>query len=79
MSVILFVILYVWQNIEVTKIKITYMNVLKEERQLTNSNDRLRYEIEKMRRVDIIEKEAASLGMRELRVDDFVTIVTDDI
>ena len=55
------------------------MNVLKEERQLTNSNDRLRYEIEKMRRVDIIEKEAASLGMRELRVDDFVTIVTDDI
>ncbi|MBN2039895.1 MAG: hypothetical protein JW864_07640 [Spirochaetes bacterium] len=73
----MFVILYVYQNVEVTKIKIIYRNVLDEERQLVNSNDRLKYEIEKLRRVEVVDKQAAALGMRELTPDDFVTIETD--
>jgi len=79
LSVILFVILYVWQNVEITKIKIMYKNVLKEERELTNRNDRLRFEIEKLRKPEIIEKKAADLGMRDLDHDDFITIISDNI
>lgn len=78
LSLILFVILYVWQNVEVTKIKLMYRNVLKEERLLTNNNDRLRYEIEKLRRIDIVEEKAAALGMMELNYNDFIAIKIDE-
>lgn len=74
---ILFVIIYVWQNVEVMKIKIDYRKALKEERQLINMNDRLRYEIERYRRMELIEKYAAENGMNALSPYDFVTINMD--
>jgi hypothetical protein len=73
-SVIVLVILYVWQNVEVMKIKIDYRKALKEERHLINMNDRLKYEIERYKRMDLVEKYAAENGMRELTPYDFVTI-----
>ncbi|MFH0977542.1 MAG: hypothetical protein V1874_17320 [Spirochaetota bacterium] len=74
LSVVVFVILYVWQNVEVMKIKIDYRKALKEERQLINMNDRLKYEIERYKRMDMVERYAAENGMRELTPHDFVTI-----
>ena len=77
LSVIIFVILYVWQNVEVMKIKIDYRKALKEERQLINMNDRLKYEIERFKRLDLVEKYALENGMRQLTPYDFVTINMD--
>jgi hypothetical protein len=75
--IIIFFILYVWQNVEVMKIKIDYRKALNEERQLINKNDKLRYEIERYKRMDLVERYAAEKGMRELTPYDFVTINMD--
>ncbi len=56
------------------KIKIEYRKALNEERQLQNRNDKLKYEIERFRRIDLVEKFAVERGMRELTPYDFVTI-----
>ena len=77
LSFIIFIIFYVWQNVEVVKIKIDYRKALSEERKLINRNDKLRYEIERYRRMDLVEKYAAENGMRELTPNDFVTINMD--
>jgi hypothetical protein len=71
---ILFVVLYVWQNIEVMKMKMEYRRELRAERQLADQNDRLRCEIEKYRRMELIERYAASKGMREITPADFEVI-----
>jgi hypothetical protein len=71
---ILFVILYVWQNIGVMKIKMDYRKGIGIERELAKENDRLRYEIERYKITDLIERYAASRGMRELTPDDFEVI-----
>ena len=59
------------------KIKIDYRKALLEQRQLINKNDRLRYEIEKYKRMELVEKFAAENGMKELTPYDFVTINMD--
>jgi hypothetical protein len=59
------------------KIKIDYRKALSEERQLVNRNDRLKYEIERYKRMDLVEKYAVESGMRELTPYDFVTIDMD--
>lgn len=51
-----------------------YQKALIEERQLINKNDRLRYEIERYRRMELVERYAESIGMKELTHYDFVTI-----
>ena len=73
-SVIIFVILNVWQNVEVMKIKIEYSKALVEERKLVNKNDRLRYEIERYKRMELVERFAGSNGMKVLSHNDFITI-----
>jgi hypothetical protein len=56
------------------KIKIDHRKALNEERQLINKNDRLKYEIERYKRTDLVERYAVENGMRELTPYDFVTI-----
>jgi hypothetical protein len=73
-SVLVFLLLYVWQNVEIMKIKIDYRKTLEDERLLVKKNDRLRYEIAGLRRMEIVERKAVELGMRELTVNDFVAI-----
>jgi hypothetical protein len=72
---VIFVILYVWQNIEVMKIKMEYNQSLEEEKELIKRNDRLRYEIEKYKRMDLIEANAGRYGMRRITPRDFEIIV----
>jgi hypothetical protein len=71
------VIFHVWQNVEVMKIKLDYRKALSEETKLINKNDRIRYEIERYKRMELVEKYAAENGMRELTPYDFVTIYTE--
>jgi hypothetical protein len=67
----LLVILYVWQNIEVVKIGMANEALATKERLLVNDNDRLRYEIERYRRIDRIEEEARKEGFRPILPGDF--------
>ncbi len=73
-GVILFVLLYVWQNIEVMKMKMTYRENMAVEKHLIKENDRLRAEIERYRRVDVAERYARSRGMHELTPADIIVL-----
>ncbi len=74
---IVFVILYVWQNIEIVKIEIIYRNLKNRERQLVKDNDRLLYEIERYRRMDVMEEYARKKGLRKILPKDFEVLVID--
>jgi hypothetical protein len=67
----LLVILYVWQNIEVVKIGMRNDALAARERQFINDNDRLRYEIERYRRMDLVEERARKNGFRQMLPGDF--------
>ena len=67
-------VLYVWQNIEVMKIKLEYRKSLKEETRLLKENDRLRYEIERHRTAENVERLARERGMKEIAPRDFDVI-----
>ncbi len=71
---ILFVVLYVWQNIEVMKMKMDYRKDIRIVKQLVEQNDRLRLEIEKYKRMEVIEQYAKSRGMKEIAPGDFEVI-----
>lgn len=73
-SIILFVILYVWQNIEVMKIKMDYRRTVRLENGLVRENDRLRYEMERYRRMDLVEAYAEKRGMKRMTPSDFEII-----
>ena len=74
---IVFVILYVWQNIEIVKIEIIYRNLKNRERQLVKDSDRLLYEIERYRRMDVMEEYARKKGLRKILPKDFEVLVID--
>ena len=65
-----FVMLYVWQNIEVVKIGIECRRLGERERHLLDERDRLRYEIERYRRMGAVEDYARKNGLRPLRPGD---------
>ena len=71
---VLFMVLYVWQNIEMMWMKMDFSKVLGTEKRLVIENDRLRYEIEKFRRLDTVIKKAEASGMKSLTPMDFETI-----
>ena len=60
----LFVILYVWQNIEIVKIEMEYGRFPARGARLVRDNDRLLYEIERYRRIDVVEEYARRNGLR---------------
>jgi hypothetical protein len=66
-----FVVMYVWQNIEVMRIKMSYDATLAKEMKLRYRNDRLRYEIEKYRRMDVIAAYARTAALRPVTPGDF--------
>lgn len=75
---IIFVILYVFQNVEVMKMKIECGKAADVERGLIIKNDKLRYEIERYKNIDLIERYAKQSGMRHITPYDFETIVIKD-
>ncbi len=73
-GVIIFVLLYVWQNVEVMKMKMAYRENAAVEKRLLMENDRLRAAIERYRRADVAERYARLNGMRELRPSDIIVV-----
>jgi hypothetical protein len=72
--IILFVVLYVWQNIGVMRLKMELNGSRKSRAELVKKNDRMRYEIEKFKRVDVVESFAVKNGMRPAGPGDFEVI-----
>jgi cell division protein FtsL len=71
---LVFVMLYIWQSVEVTKIRLEYQKLLKHQEQLVKQNDRLVYEIEQLRTIGALTKEAEKRGMRRIAPGDFERI-----
>ena len=67
----LFVVLYVWQNIEIVQIEMQCKELSDKEGQLVKERDRLLYEIERFRRMDVIEDYARKNGLRQMLPGDF--------
>lgn len=73
--IVFFIIFYVWQNVEVMKIKMEHQRSMTRTKELIKQNCRLKFKIEKLNRIAVIEKYAKESGMRHLTPDDFETIV----
>ena len=74
----LFVILYVWQNIEIVTIEMQCKSLSNKESQLVKDKDRLLYEIERYRRMDVVEDYARKNGMRPMLPGDFEVFVVNE-
>ena len=72
--VIVLVIMYVWQNIEVMRLKMDFRETRSSEIELIKKNDRLRYEICKMNNLDNIREYADRYGLKPLDAND-VTVL----
>jgi cell division protein FtsL len=73
---IVFVILYVWQNINVMKVKMNYRSALEHEEAAKKKNDRLRYEIEKLKQMGYVADQARQQNMTVLRPENIDVIET---
>lgn len=74
----LLVILYVWQNIEIVQIEMQYRSLSEKQGRLVKENDRLLYEIERYRRMDVIDDFARNSGMRRMLPGDFDILVVNE-
>lgn len=74
----LFVVVYVWQNIEMMKMKMDYRKLVNSVKEATETNDRLKYEFEKIRSFRNIEAGAVRNGFREIGPSDLVVIKIDE-
>ncbi|HPS59218.1 MAG TPA: cell division protein FtsL [Spirochaetota bacterium] len=70
----LFVILYVWQNIEIMKTKMDYKKVVKSEHALAERNAKLKLELEKLRNFSRIESNAGRSGLSGIKPSDVIVI-----
>jgi hypothetical protein len=69
---------YVWQNIEVVKIGIECRQLGERERRLLDERDRLRYLIERYRRMELVEEHARMSGLRPLRPGDMAIMAVKE-
>jgi len=74
----LFVVLYVCQNIEIVKIEMEYKSLSDKESQLVKEKDRLLYEIERFRQMDVVEDYARKRGLRQMLPEDFEVMTVHD-
>ena len=73
-----FVVFYVWQNIEMMKMKMDYKKLIRIEREMTVVNDKLRYDFEKLRNFRNIEAGADKKNLKHVSPDDLVVIKIDE-
>lgn len=76
-GVLIFVMLYIWQSIEVRRIKVDCIALVKKQEKLVRESDSYIYAIERLRRMDIVEANAEELGMRPVTGSDLVPIEVD--
>lgn len=70
----LFAVCYIWQNIEVMKIKMDYRKYRDREKALVKDIDRYRYLIERSRRGEVIDRYAQAHGLRQVTPADIDVI-----
>ena len=70
----IFVVFYVWQNIEMMRMKMDYKKLIRTEKEITDDNDKLKYELERLRTFDHIEANAGKSGLRHISPEDLVVI-----
>ena len=73
----IFVVSYVWQNVEMMKIRTDYKRLIKTERELSAINDKLKFELEKLRNFQNIEAFADRNNLKRLGPEDLIVIKTD--
>ena len=73
-----FVVFYVWQNIEMMKMKMDYKKLIKTEKEITVVNDKLKFEFEKLRSFRHIEADAGKNSLKQLSPPDLVVIKIDE-
>ena len=73
----IFVVSYVWQNVEMMKMRTDYKRLIKAERELSAVNDKLKFELEKFRNFHNIEAYADRNNLKRLGPEDLIVIKTD--
>lgn len=73
----LFIITYVWQNIEIMKMKMEYRKFINAEREISEKNDRIRYNLESLRNFRQMKSFAEEKGLKQIGPDDVVIINMD--
>ncbi|MFC1669570.1 hypothetical protein ACFL20_04205, partial [Spirochaetota bacterium] len=74
----LFAIMYVWQNIEVMKINLQHRKLDRIEKNILNSNDKLKYWIERYKRTKVIEQYARVQGLKKVVPGDYEVLIIRD-
>ena len=73
----IFIISYVWQNVEMMKMRTDYKRLIKAEKELNTVNDKLKFELEKLRNFHNIEAYADRNNLKRLGPEDLIVIKTD--
>jgi len=74
----IFVVFYVWQNIEMMKMKMDYKKLIRTEKEITVVNDKLKYEYERLRSFRYIEANADKNNLKYISPADLVVIKIDE-
>lgn len=72
-----FVVFYVWQNIEMMRMKMDYKKLIRTEQEMTVVNDKLKYDIERLRNFRNIEADVDKKNLKQLTPADLVVIKVD--
>jgi len=73
----IFVISYVWQNIEMMKMRSDYKRLIRTEKELSAVNDKLKLELERLRNINRIEAYADRNNLKRLGPEDVIVIKID--
>ena len=73
----IFVVFYVWQNIEMMKMKMDYKKLIRTEQEITVVNDKLKFEYERLRSFRYIEANADKSNLKYISPADLVVIKLD--
>ena len=74
----IFVVFYVWQNIEMMKLKMDYKKLIRTEQEITVVNDKLQFEFERLRNFRSIEANADKNNIKPISPTDLVVIKIDE-
>ncbi|MCL2156024.1 MAG: hypothetical protein FWH53_10195 [Leptospirales bacterium] len=70
----IFVISYVWQNVEMMKMKSDYKKLIKTEKELSAVNDKLKFELERLKDFDRVAAYAERNNLKKLGPEDIILI-----
>ena len=73
----IFIISYVWQNVEMMKMKLDYKKLIQTEKELTIINDKLKFELERFKNFQRIGAYADKNNLKRLGPEDIILIKVD--